>query len=481
VSYRRTGSRLVPTSVGPGGLVPVMRPVLKRFGGRWIVSAFSDDDRAIARTDPRGHEYDGFTLQLLDVPADVHRGHYETVSVEYLGRLFHYLFELPYLPVFDDRFSAAWGNFQRVNELYAHAVARAPGDAPVLVEDYHLMLVAQRIRTLIPSFDRPLVYFHHVPWCAPDYFGLLPRPIRSEILSALLSYDAVGFHSHRWARAFLDCCERFVAGARVEDGSVEWNGRSIRVLSSPAPIDPAEIKRAATSHEAHQWFDRLTRLVAGRTAIVRVDRADLWKNVLRGFEAFGLLLRRRPELASHVCFIAVLSPTRTWLTEYRRYLRACERAAARINQTFDGTRRGHAPPVEILVAADGLRPDHHRALSAMRVADALLVNPLYDGLNLVAKEAVIVSERAPVLVLSENAGSYDELADGALCINPFDVTETAHALERALEMDAEERSRRADALRRIILARTPESWIDDQLGAVGAGTSSRTTPKKLSR
>ena len=465
VTYRRAGRRLLPRSVGPGGLVPVMTPVMERFGGRWMFAAFSADDREVARASPDGRTRDGFVLQVLDVPEAMHRGHYEVVSVEYLGRLFHYLFELAHTPVFDRRFAAAWSDYARVNALYAEAVVRAPGEGPVFVEDHHLMLVGRDIRRLRPSFARSLLYFHHVPWCGPDYFALLPQAVRTEILSALLAHDCVAFHARRWARAFLDCCDRFLPKAGVSRDAVAWEGRSVPVFAAPAPVDVSALARTARSPAADRWAARLSRLAAGRRALVRVDRADLWKNALRGFQAFELLLEQRPELAAEVCFLAVMTPTRTWVPEYRRYQEACERAARRINDRFGGRGRRRRVPVSLLLARDPRLPDHHRALGALRVADAVLVNPLFDGLNLVAKEAAVVSEHDAVVVLSENAGSYEDLAEGVLGINPFDVAQTAESLGRAFDMPARERRSRAATLKRAVRARTPEKWVREQLRA----------------
>jgi len=242
---------------------------------------------------------------------------------------------------------------------------------------------------------------------------------------------------------------------------VRWEGRSVPVFAAPAAVDVAALARTARSPAADRWAARFTRLAAGRRALVRVDRADLWKNPLRGFQAFELLLEQRPDLAAEVCFLAVMTPTRTWVPEYRRYQEACERAVERINRRSGGRRA----PVSLLLARDPRLPDHHRALGALRVADAVLVNPLFDGLNLVAKEAAVVSERDAVVVLSENAGSYEDLAEGVLGINPFDVTQTADALGRALDMPARERRSRAATLKRAVRARTPEKWIREQLRA----------------
>jgi trehalose 6-phosphate synthase len=466
VSYQRVDGQLFVKHAGPGGLVPSISPALERFGGTWVYAATSDEDRNIAKTYPAGWVEGAIRLQILDLSPKIHREHYEVISTEYLGRLFHYLFDLPYAPVFDRRFMRAWKSYQIVNDRYAEAVLHKPRMEPVMIEDYHLMLVAAAVRRMRSSFDTPILYFHHVPWCEPDYFALLPMPVRDEILRSLLSYDAVGFHSRRWAQAFLACCESFLPRVVRKQDRIECDGRSTRILVAPAPLDVSRVTTLAESDPTHAWVGRLRERSCGRWTLVRVDRADLWKNALRGFIAFDALLHRRPELAKSVWFLALLTPTRTWIPEYRRYLRACQTLADRINNTFRHLAPSPEGPITLLVAEDGQRPDHDRALAGMRLADALLVNPIFDGLNLVAKEGMVVSENDAVLILSQNAGAYDELSEAAISINPLDVSETADAIERAFDMPRSERSNRSRTLRRIVASRGPEDWVRQRLEAV---------------
>ena len=423
----------------------------------------SDEDAEVARQNPEGVARDRYVLQLVELPSRPHRDHYEEVSNGCLGLLFHYLFDLQVEPSFDQSFERAWRNYRLINRIFAQTLSSVPDAAPVLVQDFHLMLVGEELRRL-QRVDRPLLYFHHVPWCEPEYFNVLPSRVSTDILRGLLAYDVVGFHATSWARAFLDCCERMIPGARSDADRVLWRGRATRVISAAGALDVRSTRAAAHSGAANAWAQRLERMRGDRWMLVRVDRADLWKNLYRGLLAFEGLLARSPGLRSRVWFAVLTTPARSWIPAYRDYFDRCADLIEHINRRFrlEGGAEG---PISLLVSPEG-RPDRHRALAALRTADALLVNPTLDGLNLVAKEWAAVSERDGVLILSRNAGVYEQLGPGALGVNPFDVTETAAAIERALLMDAGERADRARSLRRIVGDATPERWVEAQLGAV---------------
>lgn len=466
VTYERVDGRLVTRQAPPGGLVPIMTPVLRHPGRKWIYAASSQEDREVSRRYPVGHEEGGLALQIVDLPPRMHREHYHVVSVDYLCRLFHYLFDISQDPTFDPRFAQAWQSYRDVNTIYAETVLRNSRSEIVLIEDHHLMLVAAEIRRLRPSFEVPLLYFHHVPWCEPDFFAVLPESVRTDILCGVLAHDGIAFHCRRWARAFLDCCRRFLTGVECADDRIEWRGRTVRLSDAPAPLDVGRVQEVARSAAAEEWVEKFRAQAAGRWTLVRVDRADLWKNALRGFLAFEALLNGRPALAESIWFLALLTPTRTWIPEYRRYLRLCRAAAARINKRFGKEGSFDNGPVTLLVADDPQQFDYPRALAGMRVADSLMVNPIFDGLNLVAKEGMVVGDKDPVLILSQNAGAYEELGEAAIGINPFDAVETAGAILRAVEMSPEERATRAGSLRRLVTARTPEDWVRERMRAV---------------
>ncbi len=402
---------------------------------------------------------------MLKLPKEMHRQHYEVICSDYLAKLFHYLYSPAYSPVFDYRFNEAWNGYRRINRLFAHAVAKQHSDEVLLVQDTHLMLLAAQLPHVVRGGIKvPKLYFHHVPWCTPDYFAMLPEPVRKEMLAALLQFDVVGLHSNRWVASFVDCCNRFLAGCSSDGNEVRWRGRRTRILPSPAPLDAEPVRTMRQSTRTDEWIARFRLTQAGRWTLVRVDRADLWKNVLRGFLAFDALIERRPDLADQLLFLAILSPTRMWLPENRHYLHDCIDLADRINQRWTG--RGVRAPIALHLEPDSAVSDRCRAFAGLHIADAVLVNSIFDGLNLVAKEAVLIGERPPVIILSENTGAYDEMADAVLGINPFDVKQTARAIERAYALPPAERVRRARRLRRMIEARTTSTWIEEQLASL---------------
>jgi trehalose 6-phosphate synthase len=444
---------------GGGGLIGAVAPVMHGSGGTWIAAPLSDTDRELARTSS-GPEQDGFTLRFVDLPSDLHHLHYDVMSNEVLWFLFHYLFDTPHSPTFDDVFERAWDGYRRVNELFAQAVCETPSTA-VLVQDYHFMLVGSCVRRLGRT-RRPLVYFHHTPWCEPDYFGLLPSGVATEILAAMLAYDVVGFHAQRWADAFIRCCERYLRGATVAADGVAYKRRTTKVVVAPVPVDATRLRAEAAEPDVTSWVESHDALREGRKLLLRVDRIDLSKNPLRGFLAFELLLERRPELVNEVLFLALLYPSRLSVERYQTYFSECLGVVRRINERWDKNVRSDIGPVHLL-----FEDDFHRSLGAMRLYDALLVNPVFDGLNLVSKEGAVVNERAGSVILSRNAGAFEEIGDAVVPVHPFDVPGTADAIEAALEMGTDERTKRANKLVRLATRTTPGDWLDAQLNAAG--------------
>jgi trehalose 6-phosphate synthase len=457
--YEGAGDTLVARR-GGGGLIGAVAPVISTHGGTWIAAALGDGDREFVRDFPSGRDEGGFHLRLLDLPHDVHQLHYDAVSNEVLWFLFHYLFDVPNAPLFDASFAGAWDAYRRVNELYVDAVLQAGRADAVFVNDYHLMLVGGLIRRRSRS-RRPLVYFHHTPWCDPSYFSLLPEHVGAELLGGLLAYDVIGFHAQRWADSFMSCCRHFLEGARVSDDTVTWRRRSTRIVVAPVPLDTDRLEQDAEDPRTAEWMGRHDEFRRGRKLLLRVDRIDLSKNPLRGFLAFEELLARRPSLAQEAVFLALLYPSRLNVETYRRYFTDCMGVVRRVNERYQGTGSGDGP-IELV-----FEDQYHRSLGAMRASDALLVNPVFDGLNLVAKEAAYVNERAGALILSRNAGVYEELKDASLPINPFDVSGTADAIEEALEMPMPRRKAMARRLRRSVERSSPAEWMSTQLAAAG--------------
>jgi trehalose 6-phosphate synthase len=467
VSYGRLGNRLEQRRSGPGGLVAVLEPALEHYGATWIFAPSTEVDRELAASGRTDLGAGRISFRIVDLPVDAHRDHYRVVSSQVLTPLFHYLLPLATAPAFTKRFLRAWEGYRIVNDAYGRAIHECSGQGPepppaVLVDDVFLLLAGAAARARGAS-DVPIAYFHHIPWCEPDYFGVLPPPVRREILDALLACDSVGFHCRRWANAFAACCERFLPGVGGTGAGIEWNGRTTRIVSAPAAIDVANVAVTAAEPPTHEWKDRLGELCGDRAVVVRVERADPQKNAVRGLDAFGKVLERRPEMVDSACLLAILSPVRDWIPDYRRYLARCQATAARINRRFGGAEVG---PVHLHLAHDPRESDHHRALAALALARVLVVNSVYDGLNIVALEGVTVGE--PSLVLSENAGVHDSLGRSAFSVNPFDVAATGDAIEKAIDEPPADRIRRAQVMRRIAAARTPAEWVAARLEAASA-------------
>jgi trehalose 6-phosphate synthase len=298
-------------------------------------------------------------------------------------------------------------------------------------------------------------HFLHIPWPEPDYWHALPPELRVAVHEGLLANDVVGFHTERWRRAFLLSVERLL-GARVdrEAGTVEHLGRTTRTVAHPISVDPAEFDRLRDDPGV---LEREAALVARRPEqlALRVDRTDPSKNIVRGFRAFSLFLDQHPEMQGRVTMLALLDPSRQDVPEYSEYLAAVQREARTVNDRFQ--HEGWLP-IDLQVA-----DNFAQSVAAYKQYDVLLVNAVFDGLNLVSKEAPLLNARDGVLILSENTGSSEELAEWALTVNPFDVYGQAQAINDALTMPADERRRRLEATCAHVRENDLAGWIAAQL------------------
>ncbi len=405
-------------------------------------------------------------LVLETLPEDVYQGYYHVVANPFLWFLQHQMYALPYEPLVDAALLDAWRTgYRPANVAFAEAVVRATEGVErpiVLIQDYHLYLTAQEIRVRRP--DATILHFTHIPWPAASLWQVLPQGLRRAICEGLLAADIVGLQTDRYAGHFLDTVSSFVHDARVDrDGrNVRWRDRRIRVRSYPISLDPDRLLRFAHSAPVEERLSRLRERLArvGHPAlIVRADRIEPSKNALRGFLAYEELLARRPDLSRTARFVAVHAPTRTEVPEYQAYAAAVREVVARIN--------GMAEPDEQPIwLYDG--SDYAMVVAALRAADVVLVNPVVDGMNLVAKEAVLVGERDPVLVLSETAGAAEQLAGDALTVAPADVIGTADQLERGLAMGPAERRARLRRARAGVREQDLAWWLARQLRDLAA-------------
>jgi trehalose 6-phosphate synthase len=341
-----------------------------------------------------------------------------------------------------------------VNRSFAEAFDASDGEPAFLVQDYHLSLVPRMLRERRP--DALVAHFTHTPFAGPMYLRVLPPSMRVGLLKGMLGADVLGFHHQRWADAFLLCC-RELDRAKVDlrRRAVELDGRRSEVRVHPISIDVPALRERARQPDVAGRRRALRRWRGDTRLLLRVDRLDPAKNVLRGFLAYEELLVRHPQWRERVRFLALLNPSRQTIPEYRAYAEDCERTVERINAAH-GTPGW--TPIELAV-----EDDHARSIAGYLEYDVLLVNPLADGMNLVAMEGPALNRRRGVLVLSRQAGAFGRLGRSALGVHPFDVGETAEALHEALSMPEQERARRATALRRTVGRLDPAGWAQDQV------------------
>ncbi|WP_285568444.1 alpha,alpha-trehalose-phosphate synthase (UDP-forming) [Actinoallomurus iriomotensis] len=444
---------------GGGGLVSA----LAELDGDilWVCATLSDADRTAARRATEGRlDVPGIgAVRMLDIPAGTFHRAYNAVANSTLWFVHHMLYDTPNKPLFDARSRRDWQSYEAYNAAFADALAQdaAPG-SKVAVQDYHLTLVPTLLRERRP--DVKITHFSHTPWAPPEYYRLLPDDIGNQVLEGILGADHAGFQTLRWAEAFLDCCAE-ILGADVDRAArtVTHQGHVTRVGVHGLGVDGDALRARAAEPDVTARAAALREQVGDRRLIVRIDRTELSKNIVRGLAAYRELLAKHPEWHGRVVHLAFAYPSRHDLPEYREYTAAVQRIAAEISDEFgDGT----WDPLILQV-----NDDYPRSLAAYGLADVLLVNPIRDGMNLVAKEGPTLSKNGCALVLSDQAGAADEMSGDAIMVNPFDVSQTAEALHRALLMPADERAERRKRLAAVATALPPQRWFADQLAALG--------------
>ncbi len=467
VSFTRRDNGELEARRGGGGLVSGLSSVTSQGSVHWVCAALSEADRAaIARSpggllDLQGGAPDS-AVQMLDIPVTIFDRAYNTVANSVLWFVHHMLYDTPNRPVFGFGFRRDWDAYREYNAAFARALAAAagdPGSGPIrtVVQDYHLTLVPRMLAELRPGVK--IAHFSHTPWAPVDYYRLLPDHVAREVLDGMLGADHVGFLSQRWADAFCDSCEAVLGAAVDRDAQrISYRGKLTGVGVHPLGVDAGELTSRAAEPDVRAKMATLAELAGGRKLIVRVDRTELSKNIVRGLAAYRELLITHPEWRGNVMMLALAYPSRHDLAEYRDYAAQVERTAREIEDEF--ATPGWTPLV--MRASD----DYPGSLAGYRLADVLLVNPIRDGMNLVAKEGPVLSDRGCALVLSREAGAAAELGDDAIMINPFDVTGTAAALQEALTMPQDERAARCRSLARAAAAVPPALWFASQLAAL---------------
>jgi trehalose 6-phosphate synthase len=467
VTFSRSEGGERTYSRGTGGLVTALNAVSRRSEDAvWIASAQSEEDVRVSREEPTPYEVENLRVALVEHDAEAYDLMYNKLANPLLWFVQHGLYDLPYSPALGEDTRRAWDEgYVAVNRNFAEVVAETVEneESPnILLHDYQLYMTPLFLRESLgeKASDAFVSLFVHIPWPEPEGWSILPRYVREGALESLLSADVVAFHTRAYAHNFAETAVR-VLGAEydAQKGTVRRDdGHEVWVRAYPISIDPAEFEELAGS-EAVLEQERFVKGLPGKL-LLRVDRTDLSKNIVRGFQAYGRMLERHPGMAGEVTFLAQLQPSRGDVPEYAAYMEAVGRTAEEINERH-GT--GSWRPIELF-----MEDNFPRSVAAYKNFDVLLVNAVRDGMNLVAKESVVVNERSGVLVLSENAGAHEELGEYAITVNPFDLDEQADAIHEALAMPEEERRRRAEALRETVASNTIEDWVEAQMKDIAA-------------
>ena len=466
VTFSRSESGERGYSRGAGGLVTALNAVSRRRQEVvWIASAQSEEDARVAEESlEEPYKVEDLKIVLVEHDEESYDLMYNHLANPLLWFVQHGLYDLPYKPELGEDTQRAWEDgYVVISENFAEAVGSTleaiGGEEPViLVHDYQLYMVPHALRERLG--DDPFIsLFVHIPWPDPETWRVLPRYVREGALRSLLEANVVAFHTEGYARNFVRTAQE-VLGVKTNEGEgvIHLGDREVWVRAYPISIDPTEFEELAQSEEVLEGEESVKNL-AGKL-LLRVDRMDLSKNIVRGFHAYDRMLERYPQMREQVTFLARCQPSRGDIPEYARYAEDIQNVAGEINEKHA---TGSWKPIEL-----SMEDDFPLSVAAYKNYDVLLVNAVRDGMNLIAKEAVIANEKNGVLLLSENAGAHEELGEHALTVNPFDIDEQADALYEALTMPEDERARRAEELEQTIRSYTIEEWVEAQLRDIAA-------------
>ena len=440
--------------LSPGGLVTAMRPVMATHPGAWV--GWDGGTRGMPDTLPDSD----VSLQPIALSAAQVRDYYRGFANATMWPLLHNAIEKP-------RFERSWWRaYQEVNRTFAERTLAALDEVPdalAWVHDYHLMLVPQLIRNRRP--DQRIGFFLHVPWPSPDIYARLPW--REQVLWGLLGADVVSFHTDEYRHNFLRSCVRQLgdSGLKVRGSSVVLpDGRVVATATAPISIDARQFAALADDPDVKRGVQELEEQFSGRTLLLGVDRLDYTKGIVERLLAVEMVLERNPELRGSLAFLQIAVPSRDDVREYRQLRSTVEQHVGRINGVY--TKPGHDVPVHYLYR--GLKQQQLAAYYA--AADALLVTPLIDGMNLVAKEYVTVQDAhggSGLLILSEFTGAAVELPQAVLC-NPFDVEGLSYRIEQSLGLAEKTRRKAIEKMARQVRVHDVHHWVSSQLDEIAA-------------
>jgi trehalose 6-phosphate synthase len=472
INWAEEGGLLVPKRAG-GGLATGLAPIVENNPrATWVASAVDGADFKAAQS---GTEAPGFRMRYVSMDPARYDLAYNEIANRVLWYFNHGFWDGVHSPRFGDEFAPAWAAFRELNDRFAAAISDvAPEGGKVLVQDYHLPLVGKTLREARP--DLTTIHFSHTPFGGPDDIRRIPDAAQVELLEGMAGFDAAGFHTDRWARRYTQTSEETI-------------GRAADTYVAPLGIEPDAVRRVAFSPEANEWVAKLKARVGNRFVFARTDRMELSKGIENSLDAYDKLLTEHPELSGKVTFIAALFPSRGGIGDYAAYADSVRAKVGAINakHTHAADTADHRTLLldqstyhrdledlagtrwEPIILLDD-QNNQARAFAALRIADGVVINPVRDGLNLVAKEAMLINERAASLLLSPETGFYDELlAAGAQGhvqrVNPWDIASTAEQMHQAITKPKLARVQNARALRKFVESRGPRDWLADQLNA----------------
>ena len=464
VEHQMSGDGWPEARRGSGSVVTAFNSLAQKFEFTWVASAMGEGDRVVSengqgphiKSPLPGHE---INLRYVVTPRRVYHKYYNILCNPLLWFLQHYMWNPPYNPNVDAAVHDAWeSGYIPVNQAFANAViseAQALEQAPIVIgHDYHLYLMPEFVRKEVP--EAVIQHFVHIPWPTPQYWHMIPDYIIRRICESLCATDLLGFQTIGDVRCFLDTVEEFVPDVTVDriSHTVARNGRTTSVKVYPISINVEEVQRIANTPRALDYENRLS-ADTGDVTIVRIDRAEPNKNIVRGFRAYELMLTRYPELKGKVKFLAFLVPSRTHIRQYQRYMDEIQQVIQQINNNH-GT-DDWQPIVPFI------ENNYTQAIAGMKLYDVLLVNTIIEGMNLVAKEGPVVNNRDGVLVLSHSSGVYQQLSDGAISVSPTDIEGTMEALHQAITMSAENRKDRAARMLNSVCREDINHWLYQQM------------------
>jgi len=470
VEYYISQDKTLKHRRGAGGMVTALISAASRMEVTWVALAMTEGDRIALR---EAQQNDGGLLQsplrgqkmqlrYVAIPKIAYRKHYEQICNTLLWHLQHYLYNPTHGFTSGYKLQDAWENgYYVANQAIADAVnveiEREDAMPIVMLQDYHLYLAPAMIRRRHPTIT--MQHFIHIPWPDIRCWQFLPSNIARAIYSGLVENDIIGFQTERDAQNFLEGVRTLLDGAVVdfEEGVVWWQGHRTKVRAYPISISVTEERRLVQNRAGKSAAARILALLGEKT-IMRVDRIDPTKNIIRGFQAYAQMLDEHSELWRRIRFLAFLVPSRQSLPEYKRYYADVIRIIEEINRRY-GT--DEWTPIQAF-----FDDDRTQALAAMQFYDVLLVNPIIDGMNLVAKEGPVVNQRNGVVVLSRTAGAFQQLSQACVPTSPTDVTETAQALYQALTMPCNERYIKATLARQVVERQDLNTWLERQIADI---------------